>query len=50
MAKIKTEAEYEALMQRIEELLLVTDDSTPVTDKNMIELDMLCLLYTSRCV
>ncbi len=41
MAKIKTEAEYEALMQRIEELLLVTDDSTPVTDKNMIELDML---------
>ncbi|MDI9603915.1 MAG: helix-turn-helix domain-containing protein [Bacteroidota bacterium] len=41
MAKIKTEAEYEALMQRIEELLLVTDDSTPVTDKSMIELDML---------
>ena len=41
MAKIKNEIEYNAIMQRIEELNLLTDDNTPKTDKNLIELDML---------
>jgi len=31
-------------MQRIEELNLLTDDDTPITDKNLIELDMLAEL------
>ena len=41
MIAIKNETEYSAIMQRIEELLLLTDDNTPRTDKNLIELDML---------
>lgn len=41
MAAIKNEQEYNATMQRIEELLLLVDDDTPVTDKNYIELDLL---------
>lgn len=44
MAKIKNETEYKAIMQRIEELNLLTDDDTPITDKNLIELDMLAEL------
>jgi HTH-type transcriptional regulator/antitoxin HigA len=28
-------------MQRIDELIKLTDDDTPKTDKNLIELDML---------
>ena len=39
---IKNEIEYNSIMQRIEELNLLTDDNTPITDKNLIELDMLC--------
>ena len=38
---IKNEIEYNSIMQRIEELNLLTDDNTPITDKNLIELDML---------
>ena len=41
MTAIKNEIEYNAIMQRIEELLLLTDDNTPRIDKNLIELDML---------
>jgi HTH-type transcriptional regulator/antitoxin HigA len=41
MATIKNETEYNVIMQRIEELNLLTDDNTPITDKNMIELDVL---------
>lgn len=38
---INNETEYNAIMQRIEELIKLTDDDTPKTDKNLIELDML---------
>jgi len=38
---IKNELEYDAIMQRIDELIVLTDENTPKTDKNLIELDML---------
>jgi HTH-type transcriptional regulator/antitoxin HigA len=41
MGKIKTEKEYKAICARIEELLLIVDNDTSVTDKNFIELDLL---------
>jgi len=41
MKIIKTAAEYEAIMQRVNELVEIVDDSTPQTDKNYIELDIL---------
>jgi HTH-type transcriptional regulator/antitoxin HigA len=41
MAKIKTELEYRATMDRIEELLSIVGENTPVNDKNMIELVLL---------
>lgn len=41
MAKIQNETAYKAAMERIEELLPLTDDNTTVNDKNMIELDLL---------
>lgn len=41
MAQIKSEKQYEVIMQRIEELLLITDDNTPVDSKEIIELEML---------
>lgn len=41
MAKIQNETAYKAAMERIEELLPLTDDNTPSTDKNLIELDLL---------
>jgi len=44
MKTIKNEAEYNVVMQRIDELIKLTDDDTPKTDKNLIELDMLCEL------
>ena len=44
MVAIKNETEYNAIMQRIEELLLLTNDNTALTDKNLIELDMLSAL------
>ena len=56
MTKIQNETAYKATMERIEELLPLVDDNTPLSDKNLIELDLLsglveeyedCLLYTS---
>ena len=44
MKTIKNEAEYKVIMQRIEELIKLTDDDTPKTDKNLVELDMLSRL------
>lgn len=41
MAKIQNEAAYKVVMERIEELLPLVDDDTPLTDKNLIELDLL---------
>ena len=44
MAKIKNEKQYEATMQRIEELIKVVDDNTPEYNREFIELDLLCNL------
>ena len=41
MAHIKSEAAYRAAMNRIEELLPLVNDNTPVDDPNYLELDML---------
>uniref|UniRef100_UPI003561450F helix-turn-helix domain-containing protein n=2 Tax=Bacteroidaceae TaxID=815 RepID=UPI003561450F len=41
MAKIQNEIAYKAAMERIEELLPLVDDNTPLNDKNLIELDLL---------
>lgn len=41
MAKIQNETAYKATMERIEELLPLVDDNTPLTNKNLIELDLL---------
>jgi HTH-type transcriptional regulator / antitoxin HigA len=41
MTKINNENEYEVLCARIEELLKIVDNDTPVTDKNFIELNIL---------
>nr|WP_203583436.1 helix-turn-helix domain-containing protein [Paludibacter sp. 221] len=39
--KILNKIAYEATMARIEELLPLVDDNTPMSDKNLIELDLL---------
>ena len=44
MAKIQNETAYKAAMERIEELLPLVDDNTPLSDKNLIELDLLSAL------
>lgn len=41
MVKIKNDIEYRAICQRVEELLPLTDDNTPMTDHRLIELDIL---------
>ncbi len=41
MAQIKSEAAYRAAMKRIEELLPLVNDNTPVDDPNYLELDMI---------
>ena len=41
MKRIVTNAEYEAIITRINELVEIVDDLTPATDKNLIELDIL---------
>ncbi|MDR0865730.1 MAG: helix-turn-helix domain-containing protein [Candidatus Symbiothrix sp.] len=41
MKMIVNELEYEAIIQRIDELVEIVDDNTPKTDKNFIELDFL---------
>lgn len=38
---IQNDYQYNAIMKRIDELLEIVDDSTPVTDNNYIELDIL---------
>lgn len=44
MAKIMNEIAYKATMERIEELLPLVDDNTPMDDKNLIELELLANL------
>lgn len=41
MVKIKNKIEYKAICQRVEELLPLTDDDTPITDPRLIELEIL---------
>lgn len=41
MAKITSEIAYKATMERIEELLPLVDDNTPLDNKNLIELELL---------
>lgn len=41
MAKIETQAQYEATMARIDELLKVVDENTHIDDKNSVELVLL---------
>jgi HTH-type transcriptional regulator/antitoxin HigA len=41
MTTIKTEQQYEKAVERIEELLLIVNNSTPSDDKNFVELDLL---------
>lgn len=41
MAKIENEVEHDAICQRIEELFQLVDDNTPLTDRNLIDLDLL---------
>lgn len=41
MAQIKNETAYRATMERIEELLPLINDNTPMSDKNLVELDLL---------
>lgn len=38
---IENEIQYNAIMERIDELLKIVNDNTPKTDKNMIELLLL---------
>lgn len=44
MAEIRDEYQYDMIIERIEELLKVVDNETPVYDKNMVELELLSLL------
>ena len=46
MVRIQNETTYKAAMERIEELLPLTDDNVPLTDKNLIELDLLSKLVS----
>ena len=41
MTKIENEIQYNAFMERIEELLPLVTDDTPLTDKNLVELELL---------
>lgn len=44
MAKIKTEKEYNVIMERIEELLSIVNNETPIDNKDSIELELLSSL------
>ncbi|MBR4802308.1 MAG: helix-turn-helix domain-containing protein [Bacteroidales bacterium] len=46
MARIVNEKQYNAAMQRIEELIKIVDDNTLEDDKNFIELDLLSELVS----
>ena len=39
--KIKNEEQYQALLQRVDELLNIVNEDTPKNDPNFIELDLL---------
>jgi len=41
MAEIKSERQYEVLLQRIEELLPLVSNETPELDRNLVELDII---------
>lgn len=41
MAKIETLEQYDAIMSRVNELLKIVDEDTPVNDHNSIELELL---------
>ena len=41
MAKIENKIQYEWAVKRVEELLRLVDDNTPLTDPNSIELELL---------
>jgi len=41
MAEIKDDIQYEKIIERMEELLKVVDNNTSMTDRNMVELDLL---------
>jgi len=47
MKLIANEAEYEAIMARVDQLVEIVDDDTPPTDKNYIELDFLADLVVA---
>ena len=40
MTQIKNEIQYKVALERIEELLKVVSNETPVDDKNFVELDL----------
>ena len=41
MVQIKSEKQYKAACERINELLKVINNDTPADDKNMLELDLI---------
>lgn len=41
MAEVDSELQYEALMERIEQLLKIVTNETPVTDRYFLELDVI---------
>lgn len=41
MTKIENEAQYNWAVARVEQLLLLVDDTTPASDSNFIELELL---------
>jgi len=41
MAEIKSEMQYKKLFERIEELLKIVGNETPMTDRYMVELELL---------
>lgn len=44
MTKIENQAQYEWAVKRVEELLPLVDDNTPLSDSNSIELELLSSL------
>lgn len=46
MTKIENEMQYMALMEKIEELLPLVTDNTPLNDKNLVELQLLSNLVS----
>jgi HTH-type transcriptional regulator/antitoxin HigA len=41
MAELKNEKQYEVMLERIEEILPLVSNDTPVTDRNMVELEII---------